>query len=133
VPVNAESFRADDLFYDTPGGRVWSTIEDMGRFAIGIINNTYYSEQTLQTEVLQVYGSDSDEEIGLGWYLSQVDPDDPAIYHAGSNGVPRAFLAVKPNSGHAVCLTGRNRSGGGADDFGALAIELMEIAVNIDR
>jgi CubicO group peptidase (beta-lactamase class C family) len=127
APVNAESFRADDLFFDTHGGRVWSTVPDMARFAIGIADGTYMGEETLRDEVLQAYGSDAGGTIGLGRYVSRIDEPDPGMYHAASNGAPRAFIAVTPFSGAAVCLAGRNRSADGEDDFGALAGELVGV------
>ena len=58
--------------------------------------------------------------------ISSLD-DDIAGYHAGSNGRPRAFLAVKPNQGDAVTLTGMNRSREGVHDFGSSAVGLIAI------
>jgi CubicO group peptidase (beta-lactamase class C family) len=126
-PVGAASFRADDLFFDTPGGRVWSTIEDMARFAIGISEYAYFSEDLLRDEVLHVYGSDTSGEIGLGWYVADPEACVAALYHAGSNGRPRAFIAVKPFQDDAVCIAGRARRADGPHDFGQLAIDLMEL------
>jgi len=126
-PVGATSFRADSMLFDAPGGRVYSTIEDMARFAIGVSDFTYLSEDTLWNEVVPVQGYDGDEYIGTGWFVTQPADCDVAIYHAGSNGKPRAFLAIKPFVGRAVCIAGMNRTEDGADDFGALAIELMAI------
>ena len=127
APVGADSFRADNLLFDTPGGRVYSTIEDMARFAIGISEFTYLPEEIIRDEVIPVQGYDGEEYLGTGWFVTQPADCSVTIYHAGSNGKPRAFLAVKPFVGRAVCIAGMNRSADGADDFGLLAVDLMSI------
>lgn len=65
--------------------------------------------------------------IGLGWYCPNVGTDNAAVYHAGSNGAPRAFLAVRPEREQAVGLTGLNISADGAGDFSSLVISLMAL------
>jgi len=50
-----------------------------------------------------------------------------AGFHAGSNGRPRAFIAIKPYKGNAVALTGMNRSEKNPHDFAQLTIDLMAI------
>lgn len=129
-PVNATSITSDFLF-QAPSGRVTSTIDDMALFGIGVMNGQYFSTDLLYDQVFKRYAEDSGETIGLGWYLLNLDdPDNLAAYHAGSNGRPRAFLAIRPKTQHAVAITGMNRSSDGAHDFGALTIELMGIIRN---
>jgi len=91
------------------------------------MNGAYQSDEYLRNEILAAYGSDGSGTIGLGWYVSNPGLDNAALYHAGSNGAPRAFLAVQPFTGRAVCIAGRNRDRNGVDDFGALAVELMQV------
>ena len=132
-PVGAASFRADSVILDSPGGRVYSTIEDMARFAIGATDETYVTNELLYGTALKHYAEDASGEICLGWYGTNLDNDDLAAYHAGSNGRPRAFIAVKPIRKMAVALTGRNRSEQGSHDFGQLTIELMEILNTLEE
>jgi len=71
------------------------------------------------------YSEDSHGLIGLGWYCKGLGTSDLAGYHAGSNGRPRAFPAIKPYKKNVVALTGLNRSEQGEHDFGKLTIDLM--------
>ena len=129
-PVSAESFTVRHPFFDAPAGQVASTIEDMAKFAIGVMNGTYVSKEILVNQVLKEYSRTGNEIIGIGWYCLNVNQENVAGYHAGSNGQPRAFLAIKPNQGNAVALTGKNKSEQGAHDLGALTIDLMAILEN---
>lgn len=126
-PINATSFTVLLPFFDAPAGQVASTIEDMARFANAVMEGRYISEDMLYQEVLKQYAEDRHGPIGLGWYCSGMDTLDVAGYHAGSNGRPRAFLAIKPRKKNAVALLGLNRSEKGAHDFGKLTIDLMAI------
>lgn len=127
TPVEADSIRADDLFFETPGGRIWSTIGDMARFAVGIIDGVYFPESWLYEEVIREYQSDASGAIGLGWYVANTGSPNAAIYHAGSNGRPRAFIAIRPATGYAVCLMGRHSDRDGDADFYDLTVELMNL------
>jgi hypothetical protein len=102
----------------------------MAKFAIGVMRGKYISIEILVDQVLKEYARTGNEIIGLGWYCLNVNQENVAGYHAGSNGRPRAFLATKPNQGSAVALTGRNKSTQGAHDFSALTIDLMAILEN---
>ena len=123
-PVSASSFWSIPHF-QAPAGQVRSTIQDMARFAIGVMDGTYVSEETLRGLVYRKYAQDESGDICLGWYCTNLRSDELAIYHAGSNGRPRAFLAIKPYLGFAVAITGLNNSEDGQHDFGDLTIELM--------
>jgi CubicO group peptidase (beta-lactamase class C family) len=126
-PIDAKSLTVLLPFFDAPAGQVASTIEDMARFAIAVMDGRYISQEMLHEEVLKRYSEDSQGLIGLGWYCNGLGTSDLAGYHAGSNGRPRAFLAIKPYKKNAVALTGLNRSEKGAHDFGNLTIDLMAI------
>jgi CubicO group peptidase (beta-lactamase class C family) len=123
-PVGATSFWSIPHF-QAPAGQVRSTIQDMAQFAIGVMDGTYVSEETLRELVYRRYAEDESGDICLGWYCTNLGSDELAIYHAGSNGRPRAFLAIKPYLGFAVAITGINHSEEGQHDFGDLTIELM--------
>jgi CubicO group peptidase (beta-lactamase class C family) len=125
-PVAATSFWTIPHF-QAPAGQVRSTIEDMARFAIGVMDGTYVSKETLRELVYRQYARDEYGGICLGWYCTNIGSDELAIYHAGSNGRPRAFLAIKPYLGFAVAITGLNHSEDGQHDFGDLTIELMDV------
>lgn len=125
-PVGASSFTALP-FFEAPAGNVYSTIADMARFAIGVMSGQYYGTDVLFNEILIRYADEQYGVMGLGWYVLNLDdPENLAGYHAGSNGRPRAFLAIKPRRQNAVCITGLNTSSDGAHDFGNLAIDLMK-------
>jgi CubicO group peptidase (beta-lactamase class C family) len=123
-PVGASSFWTIPHF-QAPAGQVRSTIQDMARFAIGVMDGTYVSEDTLQELVYKKYAQDESGDICLGWYCTNLGSDELTIYHAGSNGRPRAFLAIEPYQGFAVAITGLNHWENSEHDFGDLAIELM--------
>jgi CubicO group peptidase (beta-lactamase class C family) len=124
-PIGAKSFTVLLPFFDAPAGQVASTIEDMAHFAIGVMEGRYISIEMLRTVVLKRYSEDRHGLIGLGWYCTGLGTSDLAGYHAGSNGRPRAFLAIKPNKKNTVALMGLNRSEKGAHDFAKLTIDLM--------
>jgi CubicO group peptidase (beta-lactamase class C family) len=123
-PVGATTFWSIPHF-QAPAGQVRSTIQDMARFAIGVMDGTYVSEETLRELVYRKYAQDESGDICLGWYCTNLGSDELALYHAGSNGRPRAFLAIKPYLGFSVAITGLNHSEDGQHDFGNLTIELM--------
>lgn len=129
-PIGAESFTVLLPFFDAPAGQVASTIEDMAHFALAVMDGRYISTDMLYQEVLKQYAEDRHGTIGLGWYCTGAGTLDVAGYHAGSNGRPRAFLAIKPHKKNAVALTGLNRSEKGAHDFGELTIDLMAMIEN---
>jgi CubicO group peptidase (beta-lactamase class C family) len=126
-PINAESFTVMHPFFDAPAGQVASTIEDIARFALGVMNDKYFPRDILQTNILNEHARINDEIIGLGWFVANPNQSNVAGYHAGSNGKPRAFLAIRPNQENAIALLGRNKLSNGAHDFGLLTIELMGI------
>jgi CubicO group peptidase (beta-lactamase class C family) len=129
-PIGANSFKVMHSFFDAPAGQVASTIEDMALFSIAVMNGKYISSDLLCNEVLKKYAEYRYGSIGLGWYCTGLNTHDLAGYHAGSNGRPRAFLAIKPYKKNAVAITGLNRSEKNAQDFGQLIKDLMAIIEN---
>jgi CubicO group peptidase (beta-lactamase class C family) len=125
-PVDATSFRAPNLLFEAPGGLVHSTISDMVLFAVGIMENVYISD-TMQSNVQWVpVAEDRYGEIGLGWYLTNYGTDSLAVYHAGSNGRPRAFIALRPRQHIGVVLMGKHHSRDGDQLFYQLARDLIQ-------
>jgi CubicO group peptidase (beta-lactamase class C family) len=125
-PVEAVSFYAPSLLFEAPGGLVNSTISDMVLFARGVLDDTYISD-SLKLNVQWVpISEDRQEEIGLGWYLANCGTDSLAVYHAGSNGKPRAFIALRPEQHLGVVILGKHRSSNGSQMFYQLARELIQ-------
>jgi hypothetical protein len=91
------------------------------------MDGRYIPTKMLRNEVLRQCTSDRDGAIGLGWYCTGMNAGELAGYHAGSNGKPRAFLAIKPHKKNAIALTGLNRAEKNPHDFGQLTIDLMAI------
>jgi CubicO group peptidase (beta-lactamase class C family) len=129
-PIGAESFTVLIPAFLAPAGQVASTIEDMALFAIAVMDGEYVSTDMLCNEVLKQYAKDQYGAIGLGWYCTNLEAPELAGYHAGSNGRPRAFLAIKPHNKNAIALTGLNRSKKNAQEFGELTKNLMAIIEN---
>jgi CubicO group peptidase (beta-lactamase class C family) len=126
LPVGAGSFHAPSWLFEAPGGLVSSTISDMALFAGGVMDNLYISD-SLQSNLQWVpVTEDRFGEIGLGWYLTNYGTDSLAIYHAGSNGRPRAFIALRPRQHLGVVLLGKHRSSDGDQLFYQLATELIQ-------
>jgi CubicO group peptidase (beta-lactamase class C family) len=129
-PIGAESFKVLIPTFLAPAGQVASTIEDMALFAIAVMDGKYISTDMLCNDVLKQYAEDRYGAIGLGWYCTNLESPNLAGYHAGSNGRPRAFLAIKPHKKNAIALTGLNRSSKNPQLFGELTIDLMKIIEN---
>ena len=125
-PVGAGSFSAPSFLFEAPGGLVRSTISDMVRFAEGVLDHTYVGS-ALQHDLQWVpYAQDQQGQIGMGWYLNNVGTDSLAVYHAGSNGKPRAFIALRPDQHIGVVLLGKRSSSKGSQLFYQLAMDLIQ-------
>jgi len=125
-PVGAVSFSAPSFLFEAPGGLVRSTISDMVLFAEGVMDHTYVSS-TLQHDLQWIpYAQDQLGEIGMGWYLNNAGTDSLAVYHAGSNGKPRAFIALRPDQHIGVVLLGKRSGSKGSQLFYQLALDLIQ-------
>ena len=121
-PAGANSFSVPNFLFKAPGGLVYSTISDMALFACGIMNQTYVSDSLMMNQIWVPW---ADHEIGLGWYVMNYGTDSLSVFHAGSNGTPRAFLAIRPVQKLGVALLGKHMSSDGDQRFYSLARELM--------
>ena len=125
-PVGADSMGVSHAFFDAPAGQVISTIEDLGRFAIGVMDGTYYPKELLE-EVLSVQSRLGNSDMGLGWYRTVNGTGDVIGYHAGSNGKPKAYIVINPARGNAVVFTGVAKAASAGNIFGTLALEISEL------
>jgi CubicO group peptidase (beta-lactamase class C family) len=123
-PVQAESFTASSFLFEAPGGLVNSTISDMALFANGVLDNVYISDSLKMNLQWVPVTSDPIGAIGMGWYLTNYGTDSLAVFHAGSNGKPRAFIALRPKQHLGVVLMGKNHSSHGSQRFYELARDL---------
>lgn len=124
-PIDAGSFSAPSFLFEAPGGLVSSTISDMALFANAILNDQYVSAQMKMELQWIPYTRDQIGDIGLGWYLNNHGTDSLAVFHAGSNGKPRAFIALRPEQHLGVVLMGKNHSPHGSQQFYELARNLI--------
>lgn len=126
-PVHAESFTAPSILFEAPGGLVSSTISDMAMFAQGILEDVYVSDSLKMNLQWIPVTRDQIGDIGLGWYLNNYRTDSLAVFHAGSNGKPRAFIALRPEQHIGVVLLGKNHSAQGSQRFYELARDLIRM------
>jgi CubicO group peptidase (beta-lactamase class C family) len=121
-PVEAGSFSVPNLLFEAPGGLVNSTIQDMARFGLGVMQYDFAGESLMKGLFWYPWSSG---EIGLGWYIHHFGTDSLTVYHAGSNGSPRAFLALRPDHQLGITLLGKHREPDGPQQFYMLASELI--------
>jgi CubicO group peptidase (beta-lactamase class C family) len=124
-PIEAESFSAPSVLFEAPGGLVSSTITDMALFANGVMDDAYVSDSLKMNLQWTPVARDQIGDIGMGWYLTNYKTDSLAVFHAGSNGKPRAFIALRPEQHIGVVLLGKNHSAQGSQRFYELARDLM--------
>ncbi len=89
------------------------------------MDGTYVSRDLLDDVAFQRYASDRYGGICLGWYCNNIGSPDLTVFHAGSNGRPRAYLRIKPHKGLAVAILGMDMYEEGVQDFVDLSLELM--------
>ena len=121
-PVGANSFSVPNFLFEAPGGLVNSTIGDMAKFARGVMIGTYASDSLAMNQLWYPWAND---ELGLGWYVINHGTDSLSVYHAGSNGFPRAFMVLRPVHKLGVALLGKCSSSDGDQRFYLLARDIM--------
>ena len=124
-PVDANTFSVPGLLFEAPGGLVYSSIDDMARFARGVLNNAYVSDSMLYRHAWVPWSDDNIGSIGLGWYLTSTQAGSLKVFHAGSNGKPRAFLVLLPEEKLAVALQGKQMDSEGNQLFYELSDRLL--------
>lgn len=123
-PIGAASFMAPGNLID-PGAFIHSNIEDMARFAAGVMNGTFVPLGVLEKDAFRAWITRP--PYGLGWGVEGEGTDDWTVFHGGSNGLPKAFLIIKPRRKTAVCLLATCRTAGNDAGVGNLARALLEI------
>jgi CubicO group peptidase (beta-lactamase class C family) len=126
-PVGANSIESPWPFFEAPGGLVQSTISDMALFAAGVMNGIYVSDSLMYGLAWIPIAIDPTGMMGMGWYIEQSGTEDLTVYHAGSNGKPRAFLMIKPKRKSAVVILARSESSDGPQLLEELARKIMDI------
>ena len=120
-PVDAPSFWAEDVFR-APAARIHSTTRDFVKFALGIMNNSYLSEQDFDGLLVGKRREDS-----LGWGTGRIGTPDLTLGHSGSNGRPRSHFLIKPKKKLALVLMGMTKKADSDIWFVHLAPILMDI------
>ena len=75
-------------------------LADMARFAVGVMGGRYFPDDVLYQEVLRPETG----TYGYGWGVDNVGGDDLTAAHGGSNGLPRAYVLLKPRRNAAVVI-----------------------------
>jgi len=132
-PVGATSIRCPLPFFEAPGGLVQSTITDLAMFAAGVMNGVYVSDSLLRQTVWIPYGEDGSGTMSLGWYILHPGSSDMAVYHAGSNGRPRAFIVLRPGQKRGVVLLGKRTDSNGSQLFPELARQVMGVVDQLEE
>jgi CubicO group peptidase (beta-lactamase class C family) len=118
-PVGAPSLQAMSSFI-APGAFVESTIRDMALYAIGMMTGAYLPQEILTGEAWRPAA----RKYGLGWSVENVGGPELTVFHGGSNGLPRAYLLMKPVKKTGVVLFGTARSFD-SDGMNSLAESLL--------
>jgi CubicO group peptidase (beta-lactamase class C family) len=125
-PVGAPSIECPSPFFEAPGGSVQSTISDFALFASGVINGSYVPDSLMFNLAWVPIAIDPVGMMGMGWYIENHNSEELAVYHAGSNGKPRAFLMMKPHQKLGVVIMGKNESSDGKQQLPVLAREIVD-------
>ncbi|HDS08567.1 MAG TPA: class A beta-lactamase-related serine hydrolase [Bacteroides sp.] len=126
-PVGAGSIKAPLPFFEAPGGLVQSTITDMALFALGVMDATYVCDSIMFQLAWKPIAVDPVGIMGMGWYISNPDSEELTVYHAGSNGRPRAFIMIRPPGKTAIVLLAKNRDSDGRQELPELAEKVMDL------
>jgi CubicO group peptidase (beta-lactamase class C family) len=119
-----------DSSYKVPGGGFVSTAEDMGRFAIAVLNGTLIKPETF-AEMSQGQKTRDGKETGYGygWYVG-VAPgfatDPEAVSHGGVQAGFTSDLVLLPKKKFAVVVL-TNLQAGGRLDLASVIKQLTEI------
>ncbi len=112
----------DDISWKLPAGGWLSTVEDMGRFAIGLMG-TELLDGALRSSMRSMHTDYGDgvKGYGLGINVAKYD-GNPVLYHAGGQVGASSFLVCAIESGHAVAIM-TNTEGIGLSDLAFQALD----------
>lgn len=119
-----------DSSYKIPGGGFVSTAEDMGRFAIAVLNGTLIKPETF-AEMLKNQKTRDGKETGYsyGWYVGPASGfagDPEAVSHGGVQAGFTSDLVLLPKKKFAVVIL-TNLEAGGRLDLGSLVKQLSDM------
>lgn len=119
-----------DSSYKYPGGGFVSTAEDMGRFAIAVMNGTLIKPETFaEMSKNQKTRDGRDTGYGYGWYVGRSPgfANDPeAVSHGGVQAGFTSDLVLLPRKKFAVVVL-TNIQAGGRLDLASLVKQLGDI------
>jgi serine beta-lactamase-like protein LACTB, mitochondrial len=114
-----------DSSYKIPGGGWLSSVEDMARFEVAILNDTLIRRATRDLMWTRLKPSDgSKDDYGLGWGNADVDGIAVVAHTGGQQGTSTAFVIAPAQRIGVVVLT--NMEGAEAND---LAREILKVLV----
>ncbi|MFH0875984.1 MAG: serine hydrolase [archaeon] len=106
-----------------PAAYIRSNIHDFSLYTIGIINNAFVSSNTLYNKMLvNYYGG----YMGLGFQIEN-SGDNIAAFHSGNNGVPKAYMYIKPKLKRSVVLFCQAKSGSSDISLSSLARKIDSV------
>jgi serine beta-lactamase-like protein LACTB, mitochondrial len=119
-----------DSSYKYPGGGFVSSAEDMGRFAIAVMNGTLIKPETFaEMSKSQKTRDGRDTGYGYGWYVGRAPGfagDPEAVSHGGVQPGFTSNLVLLPKKKFAVIVL-TNLEAGGRLDLASLVKQLTDI------
>jgi CubicO group peptidase (beta-lactamase class C family) len=126
-PAGAGSLSCPSPFFEAPAGSVKSDISDFACFARAVMNGTYVEDSLLYGLAWKPIAIDPVGMMAMGWYIEIMEYRGPWVYHAGSNGKPRAFMILEPQQQNGIVLLAKNENSDGKQELPALGRELLEV------
>jgi CubicO group peptidase (beta-lactamase class C family) len=118
-----------DASYKIPGGGLVSTVEDLSRFAIALMDTTLIGQDSFrQMWTSKKTRNGTETGYSYGWYVGKRDPkrSEVAIWHGGVQPGFTGTLWMLPERRFAVAIL-TNLEGGGRLGLETLAREIAQI------
>jgi serine beta-lactamase-like protein LACTB, mitochondrial len=126
---NVRNMALMDSSYKIPGGGLVSTAEDLGLFAIAVLNNLLIKQETFEQMSKSQKTRDGRETgYGYGWYIDRREGRQPdgSVHHGGVQQGFTGDLWLLPKKRFAVVLL-TNLEGGGRLGLALLGNQIEEI------
>ena len=120
-----------DSSYKIPGGGLVSTVEDLAKFAIAVLNGVLIKPETFELMSKNQKTRDGKETgYGYGWYVGQREgrEADGSVWHGGVQQGFTSDLWILPSKKFAVVIL-TNLEGGGRLGLASLANSIAAIAL----
>ncbi len=116
-----------DSSYKIPGGGLVSTVEDLARFAIAVLNGVLIKPETFaQMSVRQKTREGKETVYGYGWYVDGVGDRKGVVWHGGvQQGFTSTLFTIPKERLAVVVLT--NLEGGGMLGLETLSNQISDI------